>query len=49
MQDDSREKVNILGMIVSIIVKNPHENVSDYEWLPRYGCLNLQIQHNGKL
>ena len=26
-----QEKVNILGMIVSIIVKSPYKHVSDYE------------------
>jgi len=24
--------------------KSSYEHVSNYEWLPRYSCMNLQIQ-----
>jgi len=30
------------------VKKSPYEHVSDYEWLPRYSCLNLQKQRNGE-
>jgi hypothetical protein len=35
---------------VSVIVrrKSSYEHVSNSEWLPRYGCLNLQIQKHCK-
>ena len=46
-QADSGGKVNILEDYSIVTVrekKSSYEHVSNYEWLPRENCLNLQIQ-----
>jgi len=44
IQGDSGGKVNILrgDSVGSLWEESSYEPVSNYEWLPRWSCLNLQ-------